>query len=142
LGGVGGGRGLFFFILYFLKKLVMERKERIVVLPFGEAFQEKWELWKDFKVEQFAFRYKTIGEQGALKALVDISQGREEIAMKIIDQSIANGWKGLFELKTNNGSAYGQQHHKTTGPTVDGVQSAHARRYGNQEQQGDFLKAV
>lgn len=120
----------------------MERKGRIVVLPFGEAFQEKWELWKDFKVEQFAFRYKTIGEQGALKALVDISQGREEVAMKIIDQSIANGWKGLFELKAENGSIYGQQHHKTTGPTVTGTQSAHAKHYGSAGQQSDFLKAV
>lgn len=120
----------------------MERKERIVVLPFGEAFQEKWELWKDFKVEQFAFRYKTIGEQGALKALVEISQGREEIAMKIIDQSIANGWKGLFELKTDNGSGYGQQQPRTTGPTVTGTQSAHAKHYGGEGQQSDFLKAV
>ena len=71
-----------------------------VELPWEEVqFAEAWNLWKKFKKEQFQFEYKQIGEQGALKDLVDLSGGDMEKAIEIIHQSIKKGWKGFFELK-------------------------------------------
>jgi hypothetical protein len=34
--------------------------------------------------------------------LNNLASGIEDIAIKIIHQSMANGWKGFFQLKNNN----------------------------------------
>lgn len=74
-----------------------------VELPWDDdRFAEVWKLWTNFKKEQFQFAYKQIGEQGALKDLVDLSGGDMGKAIEIIHQSIKKGWKGFFELKTQN----------------------------------------
>ena len=74
-----------------------------VELPWADQqFAEAWKLWTNFKKEQFQFEYKQIGEQGALKDLVDLSGGDMEKAIEIIHQSIKKGWKGFFELKVQN----------------------------------------
>jgi hypothetical protein len=74
-----------------------------LVYPFtNEVFLNRWESWKKYKKEQFKFSYKQSGEQAALKNLSEISRGNMEVALAIIQQSMAHGWKGLFELKTGN----------------------------------------
>lgn len=59
--------------------------------------------WLEYKKRQFDFEYKT---EPALKAvyseLILLSKGDPALAMKIVEQSMSNGWKGLFELKINN----------------------------------------
>jgi hypothetical protein len=75
-------------------------KEQIE-LPFvSEFFGEIWNAWKDYKKKEFKFTYKTNqSELAALSELTKLSNGQENIAIKIINQSMANGWKGLFNLK-------------------------------------------
>lgn len=74
-----------------------------VIFPFNsETFYEMWNLWKQYKKEQFRFTYKgVISEQAALKKLSEDSGHNEEIAIKMIEQAIAFGWMGIFELKNN-----------------------------------------
>ena len=67
--------------------------------PF-ELNLEAWELWKAFRKEQFRTTYKPLGEAAAISKLLRISNNNKENQAKIIQQSIENGWKGLFELKT------------------------------------------
>lgn len=80
-------------------------------LNFGslqDSFSEKWETWIRFKKEQFKQSYKNPeSEQLAINSLIEISKGDYISAEKIINQSISNLWKGLFELKenTNNGKS-------------------------------------
>jgi len=76
--------------------------------PFSEQFTKQWEYWKAYKKEQFKFTYKPIGEEAALYHLHQLSGGVEETAIAIINQSIAEGWKGLFPLK-NQFKPNGQQ---------------------------------
>jgi hypothetical protein len=72
-----------------------------------ETFAHWWNVWKDYKKNQHRFTYKGgTSEQGALKLLNTLANGNESIAIKIIEQSISNGWSGFFELKTN-GAAKG-----------------------------------
>lgn len=72
-------------------------------MPFNGTFSQKWENWKDYKIKQHKFKYKSEQtEQAALDDLVKLSGGVENLAIEIIQQSIAKGWKGLFELKNNN----------------------------------------
>lgn len=61
-----------------------------------------WNKWIDYKKAQFKFKYKNQqSEQIALNELIQISNNDPVIADKIVNHSIANGYKGLFELKTN-----------------------------------------
>lgn len=46
-----------------------------------------------------------------LEKLVKISGGDENVSIEVLNQSIANGWQGIFELKTNNN---GNKHKSAT----------------------------
>ena len=71
--------------------------------PF-ELNLDAWELWKAFRKEQFRTSYKPLGEAAAISKLLRISNNNKEHQAQIIQQSIENGWKGLFELKTEKQS--------------------------------------
>jgi len=60
---------------------------------------EVWKKWSEFRTQQFRLSYKPIGEKAAIGKLLRLSQGCHEAQEQIIQQSIENGWKGLFELK-------------------------------------------
>lgn len=94
---------------------VKEKKE--VIFPFlSEKFLDKWNLWVEFKKEQFNFTYKSaISTQAALNELVKLSNGNEIDAIKIIEQSINKGWKGFFQLKTENN---GNNNYSKSAPKV------------------------
>lgn len=74
-----------------------------VVFPFEtETFKVQWQLWKTYKNKEYGFKFKSpISEQASLKKLSEMAGNNEKIAIKIIHQSIENGWKGFFELKNN-----------------------------------------
>ena len=67
--------------------------------PF-ELNLDAWNLWKEFRKEQFRTTYNPLGEAAAISKLLRISNNNKENQAQIIQQSIENGWKGLFELKT------------------------------------------
>lgn len=94
------------------------KQSKEVVFPFlGENFLDKWNLWVDYKKEQFNFTYKSsISKQAALNELVKLSNGVEAVAIQIILQSINNGWKGFFKLKNeqNGNSNYTKSTPKIT----------------------------
>ena len=72
-----------------------------IILPFQtENFNQLWTLWKDYKKKEHKFNYKTPqSEQAALKQLSELSGNDERKATEIVHQSMANGWKGFFDLK-------------------------------------------
>jgi uncharacterized protein YdaU (DUF1376 family) len=80
---------------------VIEKKK--VVLPFdSENFNEQWQVWKDYKKKEHKFNFRSSGsEQASLIELSNLSGGDEAKAIQIIHQSMANGWKGFFEIKNN-----------------------------------------
>jgi hypothetical protein len=74
-----------------------------VINPFSDTFLETWDIWKAYKMEEFKFKYKGVhSEQAALMQLQTLSGGDEAKAVKIIFQSMASGWKGLFMLNEND----------------------------------------
>lgn len=86
---------------------------------------EYWQIWKDFKKEQFNFIYKEIGEKMAIAELLKISNGNTSKQKDIIIQSVKNGYKGLFELKENKEQSETQK--KTF---EDGVKERYEKRFG------------
>ena len=87
-----------------------------IIYPFNsENFIKFWGLWKKYKKDEHRFRYKTpLTEQAALKEIAELSNGDEFTAIKIIEESIANGYKGLFAIskQQNNGN------NQSTGRTI------------------------
>jgi hypothetical protein len=81
---------------------------------------ECWELWKQYRKEQHGFTYKPIGEGMAKKSLMKLAKGNETTAIEIMEQSMANGWNGFFELKN-----------KTNGnePTIEAIHAATTAKY-------------
>lgn len=112
-----------------------------VVNPFTDDFKEKWDIWLMYKKEVHRFEYKSaISEQAALNQLVDLSEGDEEHAARILNQSMANNWKGLFKVhnpkkdKKNGESTEGKSSgKKATGkPTIDDLKVAYSRSNGTE----------
>jgi hypothetical protein len=82
-----------------------------VVLPWEtDSFLHIWNIWCKFRTTELNKpKYKEMGEQAALKKLREMAGGDEATAHKIIEQSIANAWQGLFELKTNKANYNGKR---------------------------------
>ncbi len=78
-------------------------KDKDKIYP-DELNFEAWDLWKEFRKEQFRTKYKPIGEKAAVKKILNLSNGDKDIQAQIIQQSIENGWRGLFELKAKKQS--------------------------------------
>lgn len=65
--------------------------------PFDSSFDVHWQTWLGYKKSQFGFRYKELSsEQTAFNDLVKKANGERLQAIAIINNSIANGWKGMF----------------------------------------------
>ena len=98
-----------------------------IFLPFqSKDFFNGWNLWKAYKKDQFNFAYKSkIAEQSALKKLTNLSGNNEKTALLILEQSVANGWKGLFEMKEKKPSEK-----KSTQPSNDYLQKLKNRLNG------------
>lgn len=65
-------------------------------------FEKAFTTWLDYKRE----RKESYKSRKSLKVcythMVNMSGGSPEVAMAIVEQSMANNWAGLFELKTEN----------------------------------------
>lgn len=125
------------------------KKERIFENPFSENFMETWNLWKDFRKEEHDFKYKgLISEQMAINRLVEVSEGDEEKAVRIVKQSISRGWMDFYQLKqpsTNGKSKQSSAKGEQNGSSLrEQAINEFMRRNGSGEQQGDntHLKAV
>jgi len=85
--------------------VVIEKKEKrkLNFSTLQDSFIEKWDVWIKFKKSQFKQTYKTIeSEQVAVNLLIKISGGDCVVAEQIIQRSIGQLWKGLFELNNEN----------------------------------------
>ena len=94
------------------EQLQEKEKGETIIFPFtSKNFYEHWNRWTEYKKVEHRFNYKSnTSIQAALMDLNTKSKQDENVACKIIMQSIANGWKGFFELKNNNnGTDHAQQ---------------------------------
>lgn len=82
-----------------------------VVWPWDtETFWDAWAGWREYKLKQHKFVFKLKGsEQAALNLLRELSGDNEAVAHAIIRQSMANGWKGFFQLKNDDNNATHRQ---------------------------------
>jgi hypothetical protein len=99
--------------------------------PFSENFIPAWQNWKEFKKEAFRFEYlSSFSEQGAINYLVEISDGDEEVAIKIINQSIKNQWKDFYSLKAKKMKADGAKQSTNPAATRQSLNDLYNKRFG------------
>lgn len=121
-----------------------------VINPFSEAFLETWDLWKTYMLESHQFKYRgVISEQMALKRVVDVSEGDEQKAIRIVHQSISREWKDFFELRqpSVNGKSKSKKQsadNSSAESLRERVVRATNKKFGDGESSGDgtHLKAV
>lgn len=113
------------------KKSCGKRKE--ADLSFVEpSFQPVMAEWLAYKSER-GQTYRQQGLKACYSKLRELSNGDPDIARKIIRQSMANSWAGLFPLKTTND--YGRStKNQPPGPdelaraVAEGISRAHTRQ--------------
>ena len=106
--------------------LLSERSVKGTELGFKDKVQrDDWDLsfaphlptvlyeWVCYRKE-IKKSFKSIKSvQAAYKQLYELSDGNPVIAMKIVEQSIASSWQGLFPLKNdNNRNNFGKREEK------------------------------
>lgn len=73
-----------------------------------DSYKDVFRTWLIYKRDTFKETYKTQQSlQAAYNRLKKLSGNSPAMAREIVEQSMANNWKGLFELKTINNNVYG-----------------------------------
>ena len=66
----------------------------------GEDFVAAWEKWINYRWLEHKKIYKSIpAKRQAIESLIMVSNRDEEVAIKIINKSISNGWVQFFKLE-------------------------------------------
>lgn len=82
-----------------------KRKEDKIIKENLSDFQKKVIEFEEYR-RKIKKPIKDASKESFLKKLYKLSNGDESVAIEILDTSIANGWQGIFELKTqNNGNS-------------------------------------
>jgi len=77
-----------------------------IKMPFdGDDFKEKWDEWKQHLQQQHNWRYGYQQERHVLENLWRLADGKKEVAIELISNSITVGAKNIG--KYSNGSATG-----------------------------------
>ena len=83
-----------------VKSKIKSKIKKGVIYPFQEKeFLEAWDIWIEERADNNYKKYSERAEQGALHKLQKISNHDYKTAIAIINESISNGWRGLFPLK-------------------------------------------
>ena len=96
----------------------------------------------EIKIEEFYNFRKELkkpildsSKESFIKKLTKLSNGNDQVAIEILDESISNGWQGIFPLKNNtqNGIKQGQtNYHSNKADVTELVKQTRAMLNGNQ----------
>jgi len=95
--------------------LINNNKTKDLIIPIkdnneGAIFPdglniEIWGEWVEFRKKEYRLTYKALGQKKAIDQLIRLSGGDKLQQRMIIEQSMANGWRGLFRLKDTKQSS-------------------------------------
>lgn len=96
-------------------------------LPSFVPIMEEWLAYKKKRKES----YKTEASvRKCYQNLVKLSDNNSAVAQLIVDQSIANNWAGLFQLKQNGGFIQKNIGRVSTKPSFDNYNESEAKHVG------------
>ena len=104
---------------------IAKHLEITVQVFFRDIIQNlAWPEWVEYKKVQFRFQYKAaLYASKAIQELFRMSQGKADIAKKIVDQSIGRAWQGFVQLPIEQPQRqpYQQQQPNRQRSEVDGL---------------------
>lgn len=108
----------------------MKRKDNGVQLPWNDLdFINKWQEWLQYRAERKLARYVPVGLKRTFTKLKEDSGNNPQVAIQMIDQSLAYGWQGIFPLK--NAPNGGQQQAVSTKATRESINDLYNKRFGS-----------
>lgn len=105
---------------------------KVLMMPFSTLrFNETWENWKQYKLKEHKFTYKSvISEQAALMKLIKLADGKEDVSIDIISESMGNKWKGLYKLPIN----FNNKNNNHAEKTANAVNEVISKLQSNEDQ--------
>lgn len=107
---------------YIKKENIKEKKKSFEVDP---AYEKVFKLWLEYKHQRGESYKSDISLKACYNKLVRLSGGDPEKALAIVEQSMANNWAGLFQLKDENGN----ENNRSTYDNRDAERERLARGY-------------
>lgn len=101
-------------------------------LQLESPWRELMLIWLDYKRTRKESYRSEMGAKKCLSMLRNLSGGNADVAQRIIDQSMANNWAGLFTLKDApppRGQPIGRQHGQRVGQIIQSEDEQKRQRY-------------
>lgn len=96
--------------------------EKFDLSYIDDAFREPFFRWLEYKRSDQSFKYRSEKSiKTCYNSLIKLSGNDSLNAMLIVEQSITNGWKGLFNLKQNNYATDNNNGYRSREDIIKGV---------------------
>ena len=95
-------------IVDYLRSVNKPKKSQLDLSIVAPQMLEPVKTWLAYKKEKGKM-YKPIGFKNFYKKLCELSGSNPQVAMAIIEQSMANNYDGIFPLRNNNNNNYGRE---------------------------------
>lgn len=101
------------------------------VSALDSPWRELMRIWLEYKRSRKETYISQMGANACLKKLKELSGGFPEVAQKIIEQSMANNWAGLFPVKTVPGARGHPPNAPATGQRVGQILQPETEEHKN-----------
>ena len=89
---------------------IVKRKIEVPIVPEFPLWSELWTEWIEYRKREKKPKFRSIEtEQIAFNKLYKLANGNIETARLIVEQSISNGYTGLFKINNRNGNKSNQE---------------------------------
>ena len=112
------------------------KEKKFSIDKWAKAQESPWRelmlIWLEYKRTRKESYRSEMGAKKCLTLLRNLSAGNAEVAQRIIDQSIANNWAGLFALREEQARGHppnGRQYGQRIGQIIQSEDEAKRQRY-------------
>jgi hypothetical protein len=112
------------------------KEKKFSIDEWAKAQESPWRelmlIWLDYKRTRKESYRSEMGAKKCLTLLRNLSGGSAELAQRIIDQSMANNWAGLFALKESppsRGQPPGRAHGQRVGQIIQSTDEDKRQRF-------------
>ena len=112
------------------------KEKKFSIDKWAKAQESPWRelmlIWLEYKRTRKESYRSEMGAKKCLTLLRNLSAGNAEVAQRIIDQSIANNWAGLFALREEQARGHppnGRQYGQRIGQIIQSDDEAKRQRY-------------
>ena len=118
------------------KREKSKKEKKVSLDDWAKQLESPWRelmlIWLDYKRTRKESYRSEVGAKKCLTLLRNLSAGNAEVAQRIIDQSMANNWAGLFALREEQARGHppnGRQYGQRIGQIIQSDDEAKRQRY-------------